>query len=111
MSLEIKACPFCGGEATYQPDHTTECRDSIWCIRCDFGMSDPDEQGSVITAWNRRALAPADAQDALASRINVANEEGRIAGLREAAEAAEVDRQRDSVLRLMSEAPVIHQST
>lgn len=55
MSREIKPCPFCGGDAGYQPGHTIEFRDSIWCIRCDFGMFDPDEQGSVITAWNRRA--------------------------------------------------------
>lgn len=48
-------CPFCGGEARYQADHTTECRDSVWCGTCDYGMFDPDEQGSVIAAWNRRA--------------------------------------------------------
>lgn len=49
-------CPFCGGEARYQANHTTECRDSVWCWACDFGMFDPDEQGSVVAAWNRRAL-------------------------------------------------------
>lgn len=56
---ELKPCPFCGGEARYQKDHTTECRDSIWCRNCDFGMFDPDDEGSVVAAWNRRALVPA----------------------------------------------------
>lgn len=55
----LAPCPFCGGEARYQADHTTECRDSVWCGACDFGMFDPDEQGSVVAAWNRRAALPA----------------------------------------------------
>lgn len=57
---ELKPCPFCGGEARYQIDHTTEERNSVWCGKCDFGMFDPDDTGSVVTAWNTRAdLAPA----------------------------------------------------
>lgn len=56
---DLLPCPFCGGEARYQADHTTECRDSVWCGACDYGMFDPDDQGSVVTAWNRRAAIPA----------------------------------------------------
>lgn len=52
-------CPFCGGEARYQADHTTERRDSVWCGACDYGMFDPEEQRSVVAAWNRRAALPA----------------------------------------------------
>lgn len=52
----LAPCPFCGGEARYQADHTTEYRDSVWCGNCDYGMFDPDEQGSVVAAWNRRTI-------------------------------------------------------
>lgn len=52
---ELMPCPFCGRLPHYQIDHTTERRDSIWCRYCDFGIFDPDEQGSVRQAWNTRA--------------------------------------------------------
>lgn len=59
MREALKPCPFCGGEAAYRADHTTEHVDSISCRRCDFYMSDPGiVQGSVRAAWNRRAPLP-----------------------------------------------------
>lgn len=60
----LKPCPFCGGEATYRVDHTTEHVDSISCRQCDFYMSDQGiVQGSVRDTWNRRALPlPDDAE-------------------------------------------------
>jgi len=53
-----------------------------------------------------RALTPADAQAALDARINAAREEGRIAGLREAAELiAGEDRTREELKRGRLQAP------
>ena len=69
-------CPFCGGEGRYQKDHTTEYRDSIWCRNCDFGMFDPDDEGSVVAAWNRRTLVPAllKERDELRARVRALEE-------------------------------------
>lgn len=55
MSATLKSCPFCGGEAKYRQDHTTERVDTVSCLHCDFWISDPDDIGSCIAAWNRRA--------------------------------------------------------
>lgn len=52
---ELLPCPFCGGRPRYQIDHTTEQRNSVLCVSCDFGISDPDDTGNVVAAWNRRA--------------------------------------------------------
>jgi len=48
-------CPFCGGEAKYRADHTTERVDTVSCFRCDFHISDDGDVGSCVAAWNRRA--------------------------------------------------------
>ena len=50
----LKPCPFCGGKPKYIRDHTTENVDEIVCQGCWTSMSDHDEQGSCIRAWNRR---------------------------------------------------------
>ena len=51
---ELLPCPFCGGEAWYNIDHTTELCNSVWCRACDFGVFDPNGTGSSVAAWNRR---------------------------------------------------------
>lgn len=51
---KLKPCPFCGGEPRYFIDHTTELCNSVWCMNCDFGIFDPGETGSSVSAWNRR---------------------------------------------------------
>lgn len=58
---ELKPCPFCGGEANYHPDHTTERLDTVYCSRCDVSVSDfniDGPQGSCIAGWNTRADLP-----------------------------------------------------
>ena len=64
MSREIKACPFCGGEAVKASHHrgypgAWENHQDHW-IYCDaadcfahVGMCETEEE--AITAWNRRA--------------------------------------------------------
>jgi Lar family restriction alleviation protein len=66
---ELKPCPFCGGEAVYYIDHTTECCDSVYCQTCGAAVSDFDlegPQGSCVELWNRRAPDPALIAEAVA---------------------------------------------
>ena len=61
MSVDLKPCPFCGGEAElvehevvgYQTDFYVECV-TCDCIMCMGGLCYPTEN-EAIEAWNKRA--------------------------------------------------------
>ena len=98
----------------------SQAREAMWpevvARLCDETADEALEESSpasrMISVWFRgqakaiRALTPADAQAALDARINAAREEGRIAGLREAAELiAGEDRTREELKRGRLQAP------
>ena len=70
MSREIKACPFCGGEAwlnDYEAKHgdmTPESR-CPQCKSCGCNLGYLPTAGRALAAWNRRAgmaITPIDAR-------------------------------------------------
>ena len=67
MSMELKPCPFCGGEATIEPKNWAG-RDyiGVFCNEClifQDGRSATDAE--AITAWNTRT----NSQDALIAEL------------------------------------------
>ena len=65
--LELKPCPFCGGEARLFIGMVAFDDYEVQCAKCgfsgpNFGASDePDARDDAINHWNTRALIPADA--------------------------------------------------
>ena len=63
MQVELKPCPFCGGEATYHTDNgpTGEVYGWVGCNECDAMSCHIDvrsmqsEETHPIDAWNTRA--------------------------------------------------------
>lgn len=68
MSVELKPCPFCGGNAkfVFQPRYFKPYREAgIWCQnrkclihvwhRFDNSMDDEDVKDMLTELWNRRA--------------------------------------------------------
>lgn len=60
MQSELKACPFCGGEASTSHEgwHWYE----VHCRKCECAGSPKQSEAEAIAAWNTRAEG--DAQDA-----------------------------------------------
>lgn len=71
MTNQLKACPFCGGEATftggpenwkptfYDPDSGGEpC--GVACRECGAMVDGFEDYGDAATAWNRRAEVKSD---------------------------------------------------
>lgn len=58
VTVTLKPCPFCGGEATAHWYHGFP---SVACDKCSAstGLSLDGSQDQVITAWNTRAQAEA----------------------------------------------------
>ena len=60
-TLDLKPCPFCGGEAylIYTMSFGEECR-SVHCIKCKAkinnfrGINEKQSEELAINAWNRR---------------------------------------------------------
>lgn len=54
--IELKPCPFCGGEAVYMDSHTNPDRPqpTIECIDCSCRMAELNKE-FLIECWNRRA--------------------------------------------------------
>ena len=68
MSIELKPCPFCGGEASINDDPTGNGGKPImrgrvglgrlWSVECDECGADAgywQEEGLAVRAWNTRA--------------------------------------------------------
>ena len=51
---ELKPCPFCGGEADIDHDHTVEENHAYGCRICSVWF-DTFNADDAISAWNRRA--------------------------------------------------------
>ena len=52
MSVELKPCPFCGGEAIVDG-----CDDTLWiviCKECNASIGHKGTEQEAIDAWNRR---------------------------------------------------------
>lgn len=68
MQVELKPCPFCGGEATYHTDNgpTGEVYGWVGCNECDAMSCHIDvrsmqpEEMHPIDAWNTRHQARAE---------------------------------------------------
>ena len=59
----LKPCPFCGGEADIDHDHTVEENHAFGCRKCGVWF-DTFNADDAIAAWNRRAdLAPTGGND------------------------------------------------
>jgi Lar family restriction alleviation protein len=53
-AVELKPCPFCGGEAVLRYDAPEDAHD-VCCYVCDYHMAAFTEKVAAITAWNTRA--------------------------------------------------------
>ena len=52
---ELKPCPFCGGEA--EPNVLNTRREkyySIWCKKCDAGITHYHTEEEALKFWNQR---------------------------------------------------------
>lgn len=54
--VELKPCPFCGGEAKLEHNYMTDYGDSYWvsCCSCNVSTDSDWAQESVIATWNKR---------------------------------------------------------
>ena len=61
--IELKPCPFCGGEATFKRDRIS----GIYCVKCtnckcmttfqfDFGEGEEVSKRKAADVWNRRVV-------------------------------------------------------
>lgn len=51
----LKACPFCGGVATFGGDRRTGKRDIyVYCIKCNARIKRFEKQEDAIKFWNTR---------------------------------------------------------
>lgn len=73
MSVELKPCPFCGGDEVTIGSFGSSCVEPqhyVSCEECDGATVNHVSEGEAIAAWNRRAAsepitdAANDAQDA-----------------------------------------------
>ena len=63
--IELKKCPFCGGEAAYiQILGNYERPHEVYCSTCDGGITEGRSKDGVIHNWNNRPI-----EDALNARI------------------------------------------
>lgn len=68
MNVELKPCPFCGGDAELRSDEANEVYD-VGCCKCnahgasfDVWWSDGDAATNARTAWNMRKKPNDDPQ-------------------------------------------------
>ena len=56
MMIELKMCPFCGGEAILETvDDSNPEERYIYCPKCDFESGVYSEPQFIVEKWNRRA--------------------------------------------------------
>ena len=53
MSIDLKPCPFCGGEAKFFEDKDYQIY-SVTCTECDAGTNAYGIEQDAIIAWNSR---------------------------------------------------------
>jgi Lar family restriction alleviation protein len=60
MSEQVKACPFCGGEAVLKQNYWEDSGDSYWveCPDCYVSTDSDCRKETVTSAWNRRTAEP-----------------------------------------------------
>jgi len=59
MLLDLKNCPFCGGDKVSVQHGTTSTRGQylmVWCVSCQAAGGEHLAEAEAIAAWNRRAL-------------------------------------------------------
>ncbi len=66
--IDIKPCPFCGGEADYYGDHIEAAGFMVECNDCDVRTTRYGTLDRAIAAWNRRAPQPIQGFDAKTAR-------------------------------------------
>ena len=71
-AVGLLPCPFCGGDADMEMDHTVEENHAYGCRRCDVWFDTFNTDGA-IAAWNTRA---ADAAIRAAALEEAANAQG-----------------------------------
>ena len=57
--LDLKNCPFCGGDKVSVQHGTTSTRGQylmVWCVSCQAAGGEHLAEAEAIAAWNRRAL-------------------------------------------------------
>ena len=76
MIVRLKACPFCGGNATLQREYFELSEDELFYVRCEDcgGYSETPEE--AIKAWNQRVLQP-DLLEACVYALNASEQEVR----------------------------------
>ena len=47
--MELKLCPFCGGESKYSDEHV-----AVFCTQCFVETGDNDTKEEAVKAWNTR---------------------------------------------------------
>lgn len=57
IGIELKPCPFCGGDADISHDHTVEENHAYGCRKCDIWF-DTFNSSDAIAAWNSRVTDP-----------------------------------------------------
>ena len=55
MSVELKPCPFCGGEAEFETYGDTACAVTCRKCRCGTPTVSLNDGERAVEAWNRRA--------------------------------------------------------
>lgn len=55
MSVELKPCPFCGGEAEFETYGGTACAVTCRKCRCGTPTVSLNDGERAVEAWNRRA--------------------------------------------------------
>lgn len=67
MAEELKACPFCGGDAELR---LYDAQYFVQCVQCFNSTSaDHDLESSAIAAWNTRAQLPSQKGEAVATHL------------------------------------------
>lgn len=78
MSDELAPCPFCGGKAYSAGMDATWIGDGEWsayCTECHVGYYECKTLGDAVAAWNRRASAwPQGDEAAMALASAIADE-------------------------------------
>ena len=52
--MELKKCPFCGGEAIVDMDESWYWKWEVLCIKCDCTLGHFNHKEEAIKAWNKR---------------------------------------------------------